>query len=113
VGNKRRTTTIAYDLKPESIPADKLDEVRLSFEQTFQRIVPGLVWIERKTIELSGRKWIYLEMSSSAVDTDIHNIILVTAFEGKMLVFNFNSTKEEFPKVEQTLRSSLQSISMR
>jgi len=113
VGNKRRTTTIAYDLKPESIPADKLDEVRQSFEQTFQRIVPGLVWIERKTVDLSGRKWIYFEMTSSAVDTDIHNIMLVTPFEGKMLLFNFNSTKEEFPKVEEALRRSLQSISVR
>src|ERR1043166_2482004 len=52
VGNKRRTTTIAYDLKPQSIPADKLGEVKDSFEQTFQRIVPGLVWRDRKIIEL-------------------------------------------------------------
>ena len=101
VGNRPRTTTIAYDLKEDSIPADKLDEVKESFEQTLQRIIPGLVWKERKIIELAGRKWIYFEMTSTAIDTDIHNIMLVASFQGKMLVFNFNSTKEGFPKLSR------------
>jgi hypothetical protein len=113
VGNKRRSTTIAYDLKPDAIPPDKLEEVSQSLQQTLQRLIPGLIWKERKIIELSGRKWIYLELMSNAVDTDIHNIMLVTPFQGQMLLFNFNSTKEEFPKVEKALRRSLQSISAR
>ncbi len=51
-------------------------------------------------------------MMSRAVDTDIHNIMLVTPFRGGMLMFNFNSTREEFPRMEGALRRSLESISL-
>lgn len=113
VGNERRTTTIAFDLKPQSIPADKLLEVKSAFEKIFERMIPGLVWKERKLIELQGQQWIYFELTSHAIDTDIHNIMLVTPHKGKMLVFNFNSTKGEFPNVESKLRESLKSIKLK
>lgn len=112
VGNARRTTTIAADLKPTELPKDKLAEVQASFEKVFDRIIPGIDWKERKLMDLQGQQWIFLEMTSRAVDTDIHNIMLVTPHKGKMLVFNFNSTKGEFPAVEKDLRKSLQSISL-
>ncbi len=110
VGNARRTTTIAFDLKPQPIPRDKLDEVKSSFEQLFQRMIPGLVWKDRKMISMQNQQWIYLELTSHAVDTDIHNIVLVTPHRDKALIFNFNSTKSEFPQVETKLRESLRSI---
>ena len=113
VGNARRTTTIAYDLKPNGFPADKINEVKEFFEKTFDRIVPGIVWKQRKTVDMLDQQWIYLEMSSRAIDTDIHNIMLITPLIGKMLIFNFNSTKDEFPKVETELRESIKSISLK
>jgi len=113
VGNERRTTTIAFDLKPQSIPADKLGEVKSSFEQLFQRMIPGLAWKDRKLISMQNQQWIYLELTSHAVDTDIHNIVLVTPHRDKALIFNFNSTKSEFPKVEAKLRESLRSIRLK
>jgi hypothetical protein len=113
VGNARRTTSIAYDLKPNGFPADKIGEVKEFFEKTFDRVVPGIDWKQRKLIDMLGQQWIYLEMSSRAIDTDIHNIMLVTPLQGKMLIFNFNSTKDEFPKVEAELRESIKSISLK
>lgn len=110
VGNDRRTTSIAYDLKPQEFSAEKLDEAKTAFENLFQRIVAGLVWKDRKIITLQGQRWIYLEMTSQAIDTDIHNIMLVTSHKGKLLLFNFNSTRNEFPNVEAALRKSIKSI---
>jgi hypothetical protein len=112
VGNARRTTTIAMDLKPHTLPPEKLPEVKASFEKLFDRIVPGIEWKERKLIDMQGQQWIYFEMTSRAVDTDIYNIMLVTPHRGKMLVFNFNSTKGEFPQVESELRKSIQTIAL-
>ncbi|NIP94170.1 MAG: hypothetical protein GWO24_12230 [Akkermansiaceae bacterium] len=63
-------------------------------------------------MRLAGRKWIYFEMTSTAVDTNIHNMTLMTGFEGQMLVFNFNSTREAFPRVEKALRKSMNSITI-
>jgi hypothetical protein len=49
-------------------------------------------------------------MTSEAKDTDIHNIMLMTPQQSGFLVFNFNSTREEFPAVEAELRKAIESI---
>ena len=113
IGNESAATTIAYDLKPNSMPQDKINEAREAFSQMFPRIIPGLEWKENKVIQLSGRKWGYLEMTSTAIDTDIYNIMLFTGYNGQMLIFNFNSTKEQFGKYEDALRKSLLSIKVK
>jgi len=110
VGNERASTTIAYDVKPLDLSNADLDEVRAAFEQTFNRVIPGIQWKENSIIEHEGRSWVYLEMTSKAIDTDIYNIMMLTGVGQKMVIFNFNSTKEDFPKYEKVLRQSLKSI---
>ena len=112
VGNKARTTSIAYDIKPIAIGDKDLPELMAAFGDRFQKSIPGLVWKERKLIEMGGQRWVILEMTSTAVDTDIHNIMLITPHAGKLLMFNFNSTREEFADVEASLRSSFESITL-
>lgn len=110
VGNESASTTVAYDLKPHVIPQNKLGELQKKFTQLFERMIPGLDWKKNEIIEHSGRKWLFMEMTSFAVDTDIYNIMMITGYDNRMLVFNFNSTKEDFPKFEKALRKSLASI---
>jgi len=112
VGNDRATTTVAYDLKNHDISKASLSEIKDSFGELFERIIPGIQWIKREIIEHSGKDWILLEMSSHAIDTDIHNIMFLTSYEDKMLVFNFNSTKDDFKGYEKQLRESLLSIKL-
>jgi len=47
VGNKKRTTTIAYDLKPDKLSVERLPEIKASFEKIFERIIPGIAWKKR------------------------------------------------------------------
>jgi hypothetical protein len=110
VGNESASTTVAYDLKPHVIPQNQLGEVQKQFTQLFGRMIPGLKWKKNEIVEHSGRKWLFMEMTSSALDTDIYNIMMITGYEKRMLIFNFNSTKEDFPKYEKALRASLDSI---
>ena len=110
IGNKSAGTTIAYDIKPNALPQDGIEEGRKAFTELLPRMIPGLKWIENKTIELAGQKWIYLELTSTALDTDIHNIMLFTGYNGQMLAFNFNWTAEEFKKYEKAIRASIKSI---
>jgi hypothetical protein len=110
VGNARRTTSIAFELKSIPFADSQLAQELDTLVTALQNNVRGIKWIDKKFISLDGQRWIYLEMTSSAVDTDIHNIMLITPFGGKTLLFNFNSTREEFPIFEKRLRLSLQSI---
>ena len=110
VGNERGTTTIAYDMKPQDLSSADMEEVRAAFEQVFNRVIPGIEWKANRVIEHEGQDWVYFEMSSNAVDTDIYNIVMLTGVGQQMLMFNFNSTKEDFPRYEDLLRESLKSI---
>jgi hypothetical protein len=110
VGNPAATTTVAYDLKPHVIPQGKMVEVQQAFTPLMARLVPGIQWIKNDIIEHSGQKWLFMEMTSTAADTDIHNIMLITGIDRQMLVFNFNSTRDEFPRLETALRESIRSI---
>lgn len=113
IGNESAETTIAYDVKPNNIPPEKIEEFRAGFTQMFPRVVPGLQWKQNKIIELAGRKWVYFEMTSTAIDADIYNIMLFTSYNNQMLIFNFNSSKEEFKKYEKALRKSIQTIKIK
>ena len=113
IGNEGAGTTIAYDIKPSPLPSEQLDAARTSFTELFERMIPGIEWVENKTIDHDGQEWIYFELTSNAIDTEIYNIMLMTGYGDQTLMFNFNSTKEQFGHYESALRQSLQSIDIR
>jgi hypothetical protein len=115
MGNEARTVSVAFELKDALMPREKaveseLPNARDEFVRTFDRVIPGIRWIKQEIVEHGGRKWIHLELTSNAVDQDVHNIVRITFHEGKLLLFNFNSTKAEFPKYEQELRRCIDSV---
>lgn len=112
VGNAARSTTIAYQLKDAPVKIADLPDVKKAFTQVFDRVIPVIEWKENAIVELAGRKWVLMEMTSRAIDQDIHNIVLITSYRGRMLMFNFNSTKREFVEMEEVLRKSIKSIQL-
>ncbi len=111
--NSKTTTSIAINLtESSSLQPQQLTEFRSLMEQSLARMIPGLRWIKKEFITLNGTEWARLELISNAIDTDIHNIMLMTSFEGKPLMFNFNSTKEEYSSVEKELNASILSIKL-
>lgn len=113
IGNEGAGTTIAYDFKGKAFPDEQIDEVRGYLTDTFERVIPGAEWIENKVIDHGGKKWIYFELTSNAIDTDIYNIMLFTGYLGQTLMFNFNSTRKQFETYEDELRQSMASIKLR
>ncbi len=109
VGNETRAITIAYDLKPNDISAMPLEKVQEALEKSVKS-APGLTWVTKDVRDINGHKSVYLEFTTQARDTIIHNILIATPYNKQMLVFNFNSTKEEFAKYESALRTSVSSI---
>lgn len=111
-GNESGLTTIAYDLKPNDISVAPLSDLMAHFSTTFEHVVPGILWKKKEIIELSGKSWIYFEMTSNAENVDIYNIMLLTSYGKEMLIFNINSTNEEFSKYESDLRHSVKTIKL-
>jgi hypothetical protein len=110
VGNERRSTTIAYEVKNTALASDQLSGTLEAMVDTLSRIVPGHMWVEKKLTSIRDLEWVYLEFKSNAIDTQIHNIILFTSWEGQMLIFNFNATAADFQELEPALRASIHSL---
>ena len=110
VGTERATTTIAVDLKTTAVRPDQVPEMEKAMEGMMPRLMPGLQWIRHDMVTLNGRPWAELEMTTVAHDTGIHNILLATSWQGRMLILNFNSTTGEFPTYEAALRKSIESV---
>lgn len=111
IGNERRTATIAYDVRELAV-TDAILESHLQQISAFSaRMVPGFVLIEQDIKTINGRRWAYLEFSSYAIDTDIRNILMMSAYDGRMIVVNFNSVASDFERLELQLRKSISSLS--
>ncbi len=113
VGNEDATTSVAYELRQVKIIDAELPGILSSFEKQFQGRIPGLQWIRRELIEKEGQRWIYLEFTSTAVDADIYNLLLMTPLKDGLLAINFNSTRSDFIQYETILRASIESIRLR
>lgn len=110
VGNKKRTTTIAYDLLDQAAPSSDLEAARKTFTGAYERGLRGLKWVANDVRRIGSREWAYLEFTAAAADQDLHNIVMASVYDGRVLMFNFNSTVREFPEVERALRASIDSI---
>lgn len=113
VGTKSTKTSIAYDIKPNPLEEDGLENMRVNLSSSFTKIIPGISWIKNEIVTINDKKWITLEFKSQAIDTKINNMMLVSNYNGKMLIFNFNSTEDEFKKYEKMFQTSMNSINIK
>ena len=111
VGNERRTTTVAYDVRDVAVTDTILESQLKEISTTSARAIPGFALVEQDMITINGRRWAYIEFKSTAIDADIRNILLMSAYEGRMVVLNFNSTASDFENLELQLRKSILSLS--
>ena len=72
IGTAGRATTIAYQLKAQPVKESDLPDVQKAFTQIFDRVIPGIEWKQNALVDLVGQKWLVMEMTSRAIDQDIH-----------------------------------------
>jgi hypothetical protein len=113
VGNNSRTTTIAYDLSDEPAGSTDLESGRKVMAESFEQQVPDLKWLLNTVDRVGERDWVHLEFTAPVLDGPIHCIMLMSVFDARILIFNFNSTEKEFPTVRRALHASMASISVK
>lgn len=108
--DKNLDTSIAVNLLPTEMLYNQLPEIHKGMIAGLPEQVPGLRWIRRDSKTINNITWGVLEFLSQVPDGDAHNIMLLTSFDGQLLLFNFSSSTEEFKKVENDLITSIFSI---
>lgn len=112
--NERTTVSIAAGYTPNAnLTLEQLPQFKEVMEKTFERNVPGLLWITRGFQEINGNKWVHLEFQSNAVDTEIRNIVLMTALDNGLVMLNFNVTVNDYESYKAVLEKSQKSIEIR
>jgi hypothetical protein len=109
-GNETLSVNVAVTFSNANVSSEQLPEYKEAMEELLPRLIPGLKWLKRELIEIDGRKWCHFELTSYALDTDIHNHLYSTSLDGKVLTFGFNSTVREYPQVKENLEESFRSI---
>lgn len=112
VGDERRTISVAYGNNSLPLTQQNMGQAVEHMRRGLSTVMPSIRWIEHKTISLNGQNWMYLEFISKAIDTDIHNIMMLTPHKGKTVMFNFNATVEKFQQSEAELRQAIASIQL-
>jgi hypothetical protein len=110
VGNARRTTTVAYGVRNVAATDAALAAQVGTIGANLARTVPGYASVEQGLRRIHDKPWAYFEMTSTAVDADIHNIMLMGVHDGRMVVVNFNATQADFVTLEPQIRASVASL---
>ncbi len=108
--NSDQGVSIAVTFSSARVRPEQIPELKTMMEQTLPRVVPNLEWIKREIITTNNTDWVHLEFTSSAIDTDIHNHMYLTSFDGRMLGFNFNATRNQYHEYAQILEASFRTI---
>ena len=109
--NERATTSVAFSYYPkEELTPERLPELKSSMKSFLDKQQPGIEWLKHELVEINGVTWVHFEFLSPARDSKIHNDMLFTSVNRRMVLFNFNSTNNEHAKYEKALERSKASI---
>jgi hypothetical protein len=111
--NEAQNVSVAVTFGGSGLREAELDELKKFLETQLGRSLPGLEWIEREIVTRDGRRWMHLRLKAAAIDTGIFNDIYGTVFDGRLLMFNFNSTVAQYEKHKESLHRSAQTITVK
>lgn len=110
-GNSRTTVSIAITYPPQRVlRPEQLPDFKSFMESLIEKQKAGMKWLSKDFVEINGQRWIHFEFISQAVDTKIHNHMYLTSLDERALMFNFNSTVEEYDGYKDALERSKDSI---
>jgi len=94
LSNRRGTLNIALRHAPDALTPDDLERLRVMMSGMLETVRPGIRWNRSEVFERDGRRFLALDFWSTAVDTDIRNLMLATSVDGRLLIVSFNVTQE-------------------
>lgn len=92
--NEAGTINIAINHTRNRLTPAELPQLHEQMDATIRQQHPDANWTFSGLQDHHERKWMQLEFESQALDTTIHNIMVATSVDGRMLLVSFNVTDE-------------------
>lgn len=92
--NENGSVNVAINHTQNRMAMSQLDEARQAMEAAFQKVHPTAKWYEKGPKTINGRDWQTLNLETTAIDTQIRNMMVFTSSDNRMLMTSVNITKE-------------------
>lgn len=92
LANDTRSISLAINHTNNAVTASQLKQLHQQLDSSIRQAQPDASWMFSGFQHHHGREWVQLEFQSPAIDTKIHNIMIATSVDGRMLAISFNCT---------------------
>ena len=92
--NPDASVNVAVNHTQNPVELADIPELHKAMEALFQNLYPSAEWFSSGLIQIDGKPFFMLDLRTPAVDTEIRNLMIGTSFEGRILLFTFNTTRE-------------------
>jgi hypothetical protein len=90
--NADGTINLAINHTSSAVAPNQLEQLHQQLDTSIRQAQPNANWMFSGFQNYHGRRWTQLEFQSDAVDTKIHNMMIATSAQGRMLAISFNCT---------------------
>ncbi len=111
--NNAGSINVAIKYTQDRVAADQLTALHKEIDASVRRQVSGATWLFSGFQHINARKWMQLEFVSPALDTRIHNIMVATSVNQRMMLVSFNVTEELAEQWLEPGREIIRSLSVR
>lgn len=112
-GNAARTSTVAVTwsrMAQRPLTSEQLPEFKSAMETTLPKLTPGMVLRESSLVTIAQRRWVRIDSTAPAVDTQIHNLMFLTDLGGHMVGVNYNATAADHAQQEAGFKASAETL---
>jgi hypothetical protein len=92
--NSEGNVDILVNYTQNKVPDNQEDLLRQALSNNMKKMHPTAKWHSNEIVEINGHKYALLELTTTAMDTDIHNVMLATTVNGRVLLISFNMAVE-------------------
>ncbi|MEM7455215.1 MAG: hypothetical protein AAF456_12770 [Planctomycetota bacterium] len=92
--NEAGSVNIAFNHTQDRASPSQLQQLHQQLDNSIRQAQPNARWMFSGRWHHHGREWVQLEFQSQAIDTTVHNMMIATPVEGRILIVSFNCTDE-------------------
>lgn len=110
VTNEAGSFNVAFNHTANAMTQQQLAEAHDAIDKMFHNLYPSATWYRSELTTIHGRKAVVMELLTPAIDTRVHNIIVFTTVDDRMLLVSVNLTEELKDEYLSIARKMVESI---
>ena len=111
--NEDASINIAFNYTQNEVSDEQISEVVDSIGKSFENLYPSATWYEKKVITIGGKNVGIIELLTSAIDTNIYNLIFFFELDERLMIGTFNCVEKEMEEYKPIAWSIVQSLEIK